>query len=775
MEKFFLLMGGSAIGFAGTLIGTQSAFLLTGLIGMMLSMRFVSKCILLAGDQPVTALTLSYVIGEMERVAGAQVDQALVASIENRAADLLQTIEHERANLEQATELELAERERLSTVMQGLGNNASLLEAEFKSLPWQALPAIAFVASMKHLAYALSFALSNNGAYRRNLGSVVLPAEREETIDLMAEKEADLVRFARNDLTLERESSTKTSAGLVPTTWFKITAGATQGDKWAYRLAWTCERRWRPNQQCTNFESRRSEFFTSALNKHQALRARVAEALTPEYLAFRNELTMYRGAQFFLVNNRVDDNTKLKAGQSKCLDAPGETSPAPGSGLPLRACEISQGNASGPPQTDQLWRFIRGTGQVENVRQGLCLDVAGVPTAQTDGSRVILASCGDGDAAEHADQQWGMHPFGHLVNLATGRCVDLNGTGGTQSDASAVVSSCEYELGAGIVNAQGWLARGASVGTKASDPTTDQSWTLRYRGESLPTLLPAEVVDALPIARDDSMTLAEDGGPATIDVLANDLDPDGRPREVVSVTQPEHGNVSIPASRATVWYQPESGFCNDPEGTPDRFSYTLNGGSTAMVSVTVTCAEEADTAPPLVAITDFGQNPNATSAVGVFTVDEIGTTVECAVDGGAFAPCASPHKTSSLSTGPHKFVVRATDDAGNVGSAEATATINADAPATRIESGPVGTVTDRDPARFTFTGSRPGATFECMLDTGSYSLCASPTDFGRLSVGTHTFRVRATGSNGITDAIGATRTWTVRRCLIPLAGTGCLV
>ena len=43
---------------------------------------------------------------------------------------------------------------------------------------------------------------------------------------------------------------------------------------------------------------------------------------------------------------------------------------------------------------------------------------------------------------------------------------------------------------------------------------------------------------------------------------------------------------------AALTYQPDPNYCNDPPGPPDTFTYTLNGGSTATVSVTVTCAPD---------------------------------------------------------------------------------------------------------------------------------------------------------------------------------------
>ncbi len=40
-------------------------------------------------------------------------------------------------------------------------------------------------------------------------------------------------------------------------------------------------------------------------------------------------------------------------------------------------------------------------------------------------------------------------------------------------------------------------------------------------------------------------------------------------------------------------YQPDADYCNDPGADPsDNFTYTLNGGSTATVAVTVTCVDD---------------------------------------------------------------------------------------------------------------------------------------------------------------------------------------
>jgi VCBS repeat-containing protein len=103
-------------------------------------------------------------------------------------------------------------------------------------------------------------------------------------------------------------------------------------------------------------------------------------------------------------------------------------------------------------------------------------------------------------------------------------------------------------------------------------------------------------VDDAPTAVADSATVAEDSGANAIDVLANDTDVDGGTKSVASVTQPANGSVSITGGGSGVSYTPAANYCNSVSGTPDTFTYTLNGGSVATVSVTVTCVDDNPTA-----------------------------------------------------------------------------------------------------------------------------------------------------------------------------------
>ena len=83
-------------------------------------------------------------------------------------------------------------------------------------------------------------------------------------------------------------------------------------------------------------------------------------------------------------------------------------------------------------------------------------------------------------------------------------------------------------------------------------------------------------------------TVLVNAAATAVAVLANDSDIDGGPKSIVSASDPTNGTVVITGGGTGLTYQPDAGYCND--GSPfDTFTYTLNGGSTAMVSMTVNC------------------------------------------------------------------------------------------------------------------------------------------------------------------------------------------
>ena len=89
--------------------------------------------------------------------------------------------------------------------------------------------------------------------------------------------------------------------------------------------------------------------------------------------------------------------------------------------------------------------------------------------------------------------------------------------------------------------------------------------------------------------------------PTAIPVLGNDTDVESDPITIASASDPANGVVVLtgggPGAHTGLTYQPDPDYCNDP-GAPgdDTFTYTVNGGDTATVSVVVTCVDDAPTA-----------------------------------------------------------------------------------------------------------------------------------------------------------------------------------
>jgi parallel beta-helix repeat protein len=171
--------------------------------------------------------------------------------------------------------------------------------------------------------------------------------------------------------------------------------------------------------------------------------------------------------------------------------------------------------------------------------------------------------------------------------------------------------------------------------------------------------------------------------------------------------------------------------------------------------------------------TTIGDKPAATttdtSATFSFTASEPDSTFACALDGAAFAPCASPLTLTGLAVGPHTLEVRASDAAGNADATPATYSWTVIAPDT---TAPETTITSQpsDPSTgdvtFAFTGADETTlelllTFECRLDTGAWASCASPQQLTGLNVGQHTFEVRAVDGAGNVDATPASHAWNV--------------
>lgn len=186
-------------------------------------------------------------------------------------------------------------------------------------------------------------------------------------------------------------------------------------------------------------------------------------------------------------------------------------------------------------------------------------------------------------------------------------------------------------------------------------------------------------------------------------------------------------------------------------------SVSLSGSFTATPE-----PEPPDTTPPAApALTGPSGLVRSTSASFAFTGEPEGS-FQCSLDSGTWSACFSPTTRSGLGQGEHTFAVRQTDAAGNVSPESSTNwTVDTVAPAAPVVTAAPDPVTFTDMASFAFTGE-PGGSFACSFDYEAWTTCSSPTDFVRLAVGSHTFRVRQTDEAGNLSA-SSLFAWEVRR------------
>jgi hypothetical protein len=154
-----------------------------------------------------------------------------------------------------------------------------------------------------------------------------------------------------------------------------------------------------------------------------------------------------------------------------------------------------------------------------------------------------------------------------------------------------------------------------------------------------------------------------------------------------------------------------------------------------------------DTTAP---VTTFSATPssltNSNSATFVFSANEAGSTFECSLDAAAYASCASPQTLNGLATGAHTFAVRATDTAGNSGTASNSWTVDQAPP----------TISSRTPS--------PGATGAPL--TGSVTVVFNEAV---LAVSDATFQIQRVGSaTPLAAIITATGNTAVLKPVAPL-------
>jgi Bacterial Ig domain/Bacterial Ig-like domain len=215
-------------------------------------------------------------------------------------------------------------------------------------------------------------------------------------------------------------------------------------------------------------------------------------------------------------------------------------------------------------------------------------------------------------------------------------------------------------------------------------------------------------------------------------------------------------------------------------GTPAQslgtgcYRYMLTGADNVGNIVSISSTVKVDTDDPSVALTDPG-TPAAGSVMLTATASDPSTDVEQvaferAPAGGSTwttiatdtsAPFSASWDTTAVSDGLFDIRAVATDTTNHSTTSVVTnRRVDNTAPDTTIGTTPPDPSNDTTPT-FTFSSSEPGSTFECRVDSASWSPCASPETLSALGAGSHDFDVHATDTAGNTDSTPASYTWTI--------------
>jgi outer membrane protein OmpA-like peptidoglycan-associated protein len=392
-----------------------------------------------------------------------------------------------------------------------------------------------------------------------------------------------------------------------------------------------------------------------------------------------------------------------------------------------------------PPQNLKLG-WVAGTGgQNDNheVRDGSVLLPVDLATTVTDGVT-------------------GANRAGTLSWTATVTNDGPNPVDDAEVEASALTSgltdvewtctgSCPAASGTGMPDTTVDLADGASATFQISAQAGSATDNATLRVAATPTGATGEYKPTNNTATDTTdLSPVNDVQPAFA------LTPGGT-AAVSSLGTWRGGNLTL----AREWQRcaPDGTACVDIPGATAGLYVTTTDDEGKTVRLKVTATNSAGTATAhsthfVLPDTTIAGGPPALSASASATVnvvaDRVDATLECRLDGAAYAPCADPVALTGLADGEHTLDVRAVyGGLHDASPASITWRVDTTAPETTF-SGPSGVVR-RTTATFDLSG---GDSYECRLDGGAFAPCPDPVTFTGLADGVHTLEVRARDAAG---------------------------
>lgn len=157
------------------------------------------------------------------------------------------------------------------------------------------------------------------------------------------------------------------------------------------------------------------------------------------------------------------------------------------------------------------------------------------------------------------------------------------------------------------------------------------------------------------------------------------------------------------------------------------------------------------TAPVVALVPEIRTSPTSADHNSFELSANEAVTFECNLDSAGFAACTSPKDLSGLADGIHSLQVRAVDLAGNISSpASYVWEVDTHAPTTSVAG-----AANQTGVSLSFASDDPSARFLCSLDGADLAPCTSPVSYTGLSLGTHSFLVKAVDAAGNVDPAGA--------------------
>jgi hypothetical protein len=206
-------------------------------------------------------------------------------------------------------------------------------------------------------------------------------------------------------------------------------------------------------------------------------------------------------------------------------------------------------------------------------------------------------------------------------------------------------------------------------------------------------------------------------------------------------------------------------YTNLSDGSHTFTVHAKNGGqTTADVSRTWVVDSTPPGAPTVTRASPTESPTNSNQQTLLIVGAEPGGVLTCKWNDSPDETCPeSPVILSELADGVYELSVTQTDAAGHISEpATVTWVVDTTAPAapTVTRSSPTASTTSSTAQTISY-GGEAGGTYQCKLDAGQYSPCASsPLTLVNLSLGSHTFSVRQIDAAGNSSAV-STVAWTI--------------